>query len=285
MPGRVIGRTKSLGGQLDVPGPVPLQHQAAGHPVAWPALGLHPVPGRTQFGREPPPAQSRMGGNQLPDKLDFGGADLAAPISKLARHGRQLRESGNAPPDPRWPARRGWATRQIAPGKAASDTTKIAVSPEPLGPSQGFGTAARSQAQRQLRSDLILQLDDPLGAPSPGSHGHFDKPRSSYLRWSGWAGAGQHVALERGVIQWQGLRYGTQPMRSRQRHNFAPPSFRDRFPMFALLAPAGQGGLHARNGCRKRGIGFRCCLRRPNVTPRLPAGVKPVTHVCRSNTM
>jgi hypothetical protein len=36
-----------------------------------------------------------MDGNQLPDELNFGGANWAAPISKLALHEGQLRESPN----------------------------------------------------------------------------------------------------------------------------------------------------------------------------------------------
>jgi hypothetical protein len=34
-----------------------------------------------------------MGGNQLPDKFNFLGANLAAPVNKLALHDRQLRRS------------------------------------------------------------------------------------------------------------------------------------------------------------------------------------------------
>jgi hypothetical protein len=36
-----------------------------------------------------------MDGNQLPNKLNFGDTNFAAPISKLALHGHQLRESKN----------------------------------------------------------------------------------------------------------------------------------------------------------------------------------------------
>jgi hypothetical protein len=32
-----------------------------------------------------------MGGDQLPDKFDFLGTNLAAPVSKLVLHDRQLR--------------------------------------------------------------------------------------------------------------------------------------------------------------------------------------------------
>src|ERR1035441_870828 len=34
-----------------------------------------------------------MGGNQLPDKFNFLGANLTAPVNKLALHDRQLRRS------------------------------------------------------------------------------------------------------------------------------------------------------------------------------------------------
>ena len=34
-----------------------------------------------------------MGGDQLPDKFNFLGANLAAPVNKLALHDRQLRRS------------------------------------------------------------------------------------------------------------------------------------------------------------------------------------------------
>jgi hypothetical protein len=34
-----------------------------------------------------------MGGDQLPDKFNFLGAHLAAPVNKLALHDRQLRRS------------------------------------------------------------------------------------------------------------------------------------------------------------------------------------------------
>jgi hypothetical protein len=34
-----------------------------------------------------------MGGDQLPDKFNFLGTNLAAPVSKLALHDRQLRRS------------------------------------------------------------------------------------------------------------------------------------------------------------------------------------------------
>src|ERR1035438_6365259 len=34
-----------------------------------------------------------MGGNQLPDKFNFLGANLAAPVNQLALHDRQLRRS------------------------------------------------------------------------------------------------------------------------------------------------------------------------------------------------
>ena len=52
---RVIGRTHSPGGQLDMTGAVQFEHQAAGHHVAWLAIGLNPVPSLAQFGRESPP--------------------------------------------------------------------------------------------------------------------------------------------------------------------------------------------------------------------------------------
>jgi hypothetical protein len=34
-----------------------------------------------------------MGGDQLPDKFNFLGANLAAPVNKLALHDRQLKRS------------------------------------------------------------------------------------------------------------------------------------------------------------------------------------------------
>jgi hypothetical protein len=34
-----------------------------------------------------------MGGNQLPDKFNFLGANLAAPVNQLALHDHQLRRS------------------------------------------------------------------------------------------------------------------------------------------------------------------------------------------------
>jgi hypothetical protein len=89
----IVGWAKPLCRQSNVTRSVQLQHQAPGNHVARTAIGLHPVPGGTQLGREPPPTQAGMGGDQLADKLNFLGANPAAPVNKLALHDRQLRRS------------------------------------------------------------------------------------------------------------------------------------------------------------------------------------------------
>ena len=66
----IVGWAKPLSRQSDVTRSVQLQHQAPGDHVARTAIGLSPVPGRTQLGREPPPTQTGMGGDQLADKLN-----------------------------------------------------------------------------------------------------------------------------------------------------------------------------------------------------------------------
>jgi hypothetical protein len=89
----IVGWAKPLSRQADVTRPVQLQHQAPGDHVARTAIELPPVPGGTQLGREPPPTQTGMGGDQLPDQFNFLGANPAAPVNKLALHDRQLRRS------------------------------------------------------------------------------------------------------------------------------------------------------------------------------------------------
>jgi hypothetical protein len=89
----IVGWAKPLSRQSNVTRSVQLQHQAPGDHVARAAIGLPPVPGRTELGREPPPTQTGMGGDQLADKFNFLGANLAAPVNKLALHDRQLRRS------------------------------------------------------------------------------------------------------------------------------------------------------------------------------------------------
>ena len=93
MPRRVVGDRLSLGRQDNQPGPVQLEHQAAGHHVAELTIGLDPVPGLAELGGKPPPTQSGMIGDHLPDGFNVGATDIAPAITKLRLHDRQHRQS------------------------------------------------------------------------------------------------------------------------------------------------------------------------------------------------
>jgi hypothetical protein len=72
--------------QLDLPGPVQHQQQAAADHVAQSAIGLLPLPPFTQHGRQFAPAQFRMLHDQIPNETDVFRTYRSASITPRILH-------------------------------------------------------------------------------------------------------------------------------------------------------------------------------------------------------
>jgi hypothetical protein len=91
----VVRRPLAHRGQLDVPGPVQDEQQAAADPVAQRAIGLAPVPVFAQALRERPAAGFGMRLEQGADGFEVVGGDRAAADAKDRGHAKRYTGYGS----------------------------------------------------------------------------------------------------------------------------------------------------------------------------------------------
>lgn len=84
--GQRIRHCETDGGKFDLTGPVQHQQQAAAHHIAQGSVGLSPIPGFAEFGRQPSSTQAGVFGDELTEERYILLVDDSATVAIRDRH-------------------------------------------------------------------------------------------------------------------------------------------------------------------------------------------------------